>query len=136
MDPCLRPTCFPVSLVVTRGPTNRPRLTAAAPVDKWYSVTMQQYGKDALYLEPGEIAVLVKLASRAVPAGAPAHPNALLLAALGKALAEMVDGAGVVIAPAPASAVRQAAQAYVRRSGDVAATLPRGSGGPKSVRLA
>jgi hypothetical protein len=104
-------------------------------MDKWYSGAMQQYGKDALYLEPGEIAVLAKLARRSVPAGAPAHPNALLLAALGEALAEMVDGSGVVIAPAPTSAVRQAAQAYVRAD-DSSASLPRASGGPKSVRLA
>ncbi len=102
-------------------------------MNKWYSLTMERYGKDALYLEPGEIAVLAKLARRAVPAGAPAHPNALLLAALGKALAEMVDGPGVVIAPAPASAVRQAAQAYVRRSDDAAASQPRPGG---SARLA
>ena len=107
----------------------------AIPVDKWYSVIMQQYGKDALYLEPGEIAVLAKLARRAVPAGEPTHPNALLLAALGKALAEMVDGVGVVIAPAPASAVRQAAQAYVR-SDDASAGLPRAISGSKPLRLA
>ncbi len=125
---------LPVNLVVTPGPTNRPHLTAAAPVNKWYSLTMERYGKDALYLEPGEIAVLAKLARRAVPAGAPAHPNALLLAALGKALAEMVDGPGVVIAPAPASAVRQAAQAYVR-SDEASASLPRASGST-SARLA
>ena len=109
--------------------------TRALPTDKWYSGDMLRCGKDALYLEPGEIALLAKLARRAVPAGAPTHPNALLLAALGKALAEMVDGTGVVIAPAPASAVRQAAQAYVRRSDEVAATLPRASGST-SVRLA
>ena len=135
MDPRLRSTRLPTSPVVTPEPTNRPRLTAVVPVDKWYSGTMQHYGKDALYLEPGEIAVLAKLARRSVPAGAPAHPNALLLAALGEALAEMVDGAGVVIAPAPASAVRQAAQAYVRAD-DASASLPRANGGPKSVRLA
>jgi hypothetical protein len=107
---------------------------AVVPLDKWYSVTMQRHGKDALYLEPGEIAVLAELARRSVPAGAPAHPNALLLAALGEALAEMVDGTGVVIAPAPVSAVRQAAHAYVRRSDDPAASLP--CGGSKPVRLA
>jgi hypothetical protein len=108
---------------------------AVDPTDKWYSRDMLRCGKDALYLEPGEIAVLAKIARRAVPPGEPTHPNALLLAALGKALAEMVDGTGVVIAPAPASAVRQAAQAYVRAD-DASASPPRASGGPKSVRLA
>ena len=76
--------------------------------------------------------MLAKLAHWDVPAGAQAHPNALLLATLGKALAEMVADIGVVIA-----AIRQAGQAYVRRYDDADATarLPRPSGS-KSVRPA
>lgn len=79
---------------------------------------MQQYGQDALYLEPGEIAALATLARRAVTPGAPTHPNALLLAALAKRLTEMADGPGVVMPPAPPAVVHQAAQAYIRRPAD------------------
>ena len=96
---------------------------------------MLRYGKEALYLEPGEIAVLANLARRAVPPGAPTHPNSLLLQALGKALADLVDGPGVMLAPAPPSAVRQAAQAYVK-SGAVATANPNRPSGSQSVRPA
>ena len=93
--------------------------------------------KGGIYLEPGEIAVMADLARRSVPPGPPAHPNALMLAALAEALAKMTDGPGAVLAPAPASVVRQAAQAYVRQSSDAPVTLNgRAPSGSKSIRPA
>jgi|GEM_PF-3422891 len=79
--------------------------------------------KGGIYLEPGEVAVLADLSSRAVPPGPPTHPNTLMLAVLAEALAEMVTGPGVILAPAPAAVVRQAAQAYVRRPADASTAL-------------
>lgn len=81
--------------------------------------------------------MIADLARQAVPAGPPTHPNELLLTALALALAEMEDGSGVVVTPAPAGVVRRAAQAYVRQPTDAPKTLnghtPAGS---KSVRRA
>ena len=94
---------------------------------------MWRNGEGFAYLEPGEIAALAALARQAIPTGPATHPRELMLAAVADVLDEMTDAPGVVIAPAPASAVRQAAHAYVR-SDDVAATLPRASGST-SVRL-
>ena len=66
-----------------------------------------------LYLEPGELAVLASLARQVVPQGAPTHPRDLMLAALADVLDQVVDGAGVVVLPAPPEVVRQSARAYV-----------------------
>jgi hypothetical protein len=96
---------------------------------------MLRCGKDALYLEPGEIAVLANLARQAVPPGPPTHPNALLLAVLAERLAEMAGGPGVVVSPAPAPVVRQAAEAYVH-SGHAAAVSGHQGAPSTSIRSA
>ena len=69
---------------------------------------------NGLYLEPGEVAVLVDAARRAVPTGPARHPRELMLAAAADALAEVVEGDGVLVARAPAGVARRAAQAMVR----------------------
>ena len=96
---------------------------------------MWRNGKGLVYLEPGEVAALAALARQAVPTGPATHPRELMFAALGEVLGDVIDGPGVVLALAPESVVRQAARAYVR-SDDASASLPRASGGSKSVRLA
>ena len=98
-------------------------------------VHMWRNAHGGIYLEPGEISLLADLARRAIPAGPVTHPSALMLQALAAALSEMVDGPGVMVAPAPSSAVRLAAQAYVR--GDVSAAPPgRRSSGPHAAQPA
>ncbi len=82
------------------------------------AAAMWRNGQDVLYLEPGEGAVRANLARRAVPPGPPTHPKSLLSSALTSALRAMVDGPEVVLASAPAAAVRDAAQAYLRPPAD------------------
>ena len=90
--------------------------------------------KGFIYLEPGEVAALVALARQAVPEGAATHPRELMFAALGDVLGDVIDGPGVVIAPAPASVVRPAAQAYVLQPTD-AHRAPAGPGPARSHRI-
>lgn len=70
--------------------------------------------RNGVYLEPGEVAILADLADRAVPSGPATHPSALMLAALARVLSKMIDGPGVVVAPAPAAIVHQAAMSQVQ----------------------
>lgn len=70
-----------------------------------------------IYLEPGEIQVLSDLVHCAVPVGPVTHPSALLMKAVAVALSELVEGAGVMIEPAPAVAARTAAESYLLATG-------------------
>lgn len=69
----------------------------------------------AIYLEPGEVALLAELARRAAPEGpqAPTHPGTLMLQALAAALSAWVDRPGVILAPAPVLTARRAARAHL-----------------------
>lgn len=99
-------------------------------------VDMWRNDNGGLYLEPGEIAVLVDVVGHAVPLGPATHPKALMLSALASALSEMVDGLGVVLTPALPAVVSQACQAYVRLSSDGAVTVIGEGRAGKSARPA
>ena len=72
----------------------------------------------------------------AVPSGEPTHPRDLLLETLAEVLDGMTVGAGIVLATAPATVVRRAAEAYLRPSDAAPVTDARLPRAARSVRLA